>query len=525
MALEIKKIINEEVDKFLLMEYMAVWRDDAITQLSTKIANDFAPLNMKTHINRNKEFKAKYSLFLGNKEIPILVTYKIDDDGVGWNGVYHSSEKDIVLHLYGKITAEKVLSGLYHEITHALDAIMEERLGKKIGFHYGESYIGLIGVRSTTCDVVNNILYRLWTFTERNAYQSHAIFGINFCQSYIKELKEDIDYLATHTNKNEDIIFNELRNRLSKNKRLGRSNWKAFKRHFIKKSYALLEKFSNKLINNAYKAQQDGLVVTLEPNENSEIFTQFKKENDSVERKREKARQEQERRYNERLNNAADILKEFMTIEDAEVENAFGGVIEGIKKGTFENEHGFFIDNSMPTPSEIAVVAEDFCRDLNIYSNGHLELLSRCNVGGYNKNYFLIFEDDDNAFIIGDRIFSHGELNYEIRIYSYTIVRLLTRIASNCYINENGLIKFDVNKMANEVMRRKEEFISVIKNSLNALYNLLIKHEYTLTIKLRDREVNLAAPTQDELAMKLRNEFPKWNDSVINNWVSKATLT
>ena len=79
--------------------------------------------------------------------------------------------------------------------------------------------------------------------------------------------------------------------------------------------------------------------------------------------------------------------------------------------------------------------------------------------------------------------------------------------------------------MANEIVRTKGEFISAIKNSLNSLYNLLIKHEYTLTIKLKDREVNLSAPTQDELAMKLRSEFPKWNDSVINNWVSKATMT
>ena len=525
MALQIKNIIREEIDKFLLMEYMAVWRDDAITQLSIKIANDFAPLNMKTHINPDKEFKANYSLFLGNDEIPILVTYKIYSDGTDWNGTYKGSERRIILHLYGRITAEKVLSGLYHEITHALDARLERTLEKNIGYHFGSNYIRLNGRRSATCEAVNNILYRLWTFTERNAYQSHSMFGIKFCQTYINELKDDIDYLATHTNKNEDVIFNDLKNELSRSNRLKNSNWKTFKRHFIKKSYDLLDKFSRKLINNAYKAQQDGLVVTLEPNENSDIFQQFKKENDSVEMKRQKAREERQRMYDERVNNAAAILKEFMAIEDTEVESAFGGIVEGVKNGTFENEHGVFIKNT-PTPGEIAVVAKDFCRELNFYVNGgHLELLSRCNVGGYNKDYFLIFEDDDNTFIIGDKFFVRGKLNYEIRIYSFTIIKLLTRIASNCYTNENGLIKFDVNKMANEIVRTKGEFISAIKNSLNSLYNLLIKHEYTLTIKLKDREVNLSAPTQDELAMKLRNEFPKWNDSVINNWISKATMT
>ena len=56
-----KRIFKEGFEKVLLREYMAVWRNDAVTQLAHQIANDFAPLNMKTNINRNKIFKAKYS--------------------------------------------------------------------------------------------------------------------------------------------------------------------------------------------------------------------------------------------------------------------------------------------------------------------------------------------------------------------------------------------------------------------------------------------------------------------------------
>jgi len=58
---------------------------------------------------------------------------------------------------------------------------------------------------------------------------------------------------------------------------------------------------------------------------------------------------------------------------------------------------------------------------------------------------------------------------------------------------------------------------------LHELYSFVIKKSYSLTIKLKDRNVNLSAPSREELAEKLRNEFPKWGDSVINNWVSKAT--
>jgi hypothetical protein len=169
---------------------MAVWRNDAVTQLAHQIANDFAPLNMKTNINRDKKFKAKYSLYLGDTEIPITVIYTIN--GEGWNGIYYSSVKNIVLNLGGRITARNVLSGLYHEITHAIDARNEEQLKRKVGYHYGRNFIQLTRVRSTTCDVVNNILYRLWTFTERNAYQSHALFGVKYCQNFLDSLLGDI---------------------------------------------------------------------------------------------------------------------------------------------------------------------------------------------------------------------------------------------------------------------------------------------------------------------------------------------
>jgi hypothetical protein len=42
-------------------------------------------------------------------------------------------------------------------------------------------------------------------------------------------------------------------------------------------------------------------------------------------------------------------------------------------------------------------------------------------------------------------------------------------------------------------------------------------------LRLKDREVNLSAPSREELAVKLRDEFPKWSDAVINNWVNKAS--
>ena len=524
--MNIKAVIREEIDRFLIREYMAVWRDDAITQLAHQIANDFAPLNMKTDIKGNKKFKANYSLYLGEKEIPITVIYTID--GNGWHGTYYRNSKDIVLNLGGKITASNVLSGLYHEITHAIDARNEELLKRKVGYHYGENFISLSRVRSTTCDVVNNILYRLWSATERNAYQSHALFGINYCQSFLDEIMGNIQYLETHTNKHEDLIFNELRNRLSRkwnegdysykgNKRALNSNWKSFKRFFIKRSYALFEKFSKKLINNAYKAQEDGLIVTLEPNENSEIFKAFKIENDYVETKKIEREQKKEQLRQLRIRNSAAFLKEFSSHEDETLESLFAEIVQNLCKDRYGEEACCQTEPDEEIKRNRAFKYYEYC----FFYNKELSIMKT--KYSYNLDYYLVFNGGNNSqFAIQDY---KGE--YEITIYSKDFNEKMIDIISKSIIYElkGSLyeIRYDKEMMFNEINRRKNEIISLLKQLLHELYSYVIKKEYTLSLKLKDREVNLSAPSREELAVKLRNEFPKWSDAVINNWVNKAS--
>lgn len=528
-----KRIFKEGFEKILLREYMAVWRNDAVTQLAHQIANDFAPLNMKTNINRNKNFKAKYSLYLGNTEIPITVIYTIN--GEGWCGVYHRNAKDIVLNLGGRITARNVLSGLYHEITHAIDAKNEEQLKQKVGYYYGENYISLSRVRSTTCEIVNNILYRLWTFTERNAYQSHSLFGIDYCKGYLNDILRDIQYLETHTNKNEDIIFNELRDRLSKkwesngysykgNKRVLNSNWKAFKRFFIKKSYALFEKFSKKLLNNAYKAQEDGLVVTLEPNENSEVFKAFKKENDSIEAKKLEREREIEELRQIRIKKSAVFLKKFYSREDETLEGLFTEIVENLCDEKYDEKTCCQTEPDEKVKRDCAFYYYESC----YFSNEKLGITKSKH--GYNLDYYLVFNGSNNSqFAIKD---SGGKLEpnkcqYEISIYSRDFNEIMIDIISKSIVYELKGSLYDIwyNKkiMFNEINRRKSEIILLLKKLLHELYGYVFKKEYTLSLKLKDREVNLSAPSKEELAVKLRNEFPKWSDAVINNWINKAS--
>lgn len=518
-------VIKEEINRFLLREYMAVWRNDAITELAKQIANDFAPLNMKTKIDRNKLFKARYSLYLGSKEIPIVVTYTIDGDG--WDGVYHTSKKDIVLNLYGKITASNVLTGLYHEITHALDHDLEDKINKRIGYQYGGNYIRLKGRRSETCEAINSILYRLWTFTERNAYQSHALYGVKYCQSYINELKDEIDYLATHTNKNEDVIFNDLKNDFaskwenngvsySGNKRLLNSNYKAFKRFFIKKSYALLKKFRKKLINNAYKAQEEGLVVQLTPNENSDIFNSFKKENDKVEDKIRKYNEKKELLRQARIKKVVPYLKEFALSENEVLENLFNRIVKSLCEEKF--------NEALTNDGELDEKTISYC--VNNYLNqcsfqvDNFAVINR--KWGFNLDYYLVFGDGVNK-----QYAIYDSNDKQIVIFTIDFNNIIKDIISKSIVCKHSgsfcEIGYDKEKMFNEVNRRKSEIISVLKNALHELYSFVIKKSYSLTIKLKDRNVNLSAPSREELAEKLRNEFPKWGDSVINNWVSKAT--
>jgi len=521
-----KRLFKEGFEKVLLREYMAVWRDDAITELAKQIANDFAPLNMKTKIDRNKLFKAKYNLYLGSKEIPIVVTYTIDGDG--WDGVYHGSKKDIVLNLYGKITASNVLTGLYHEITHALDHDLEDKINKRIGYYYGNNYIRLKGRRSETCEAINVILYKLWAFTERNAYQSHALYGVKYCQSYINELKDEIDYLATHTNKNEDVIFNDLKNKFASkwdrdgysyvgNKRMLNSNWKAFKRFFIKKSYALLKKFGKKLINNAYKAQEEGLVVQLTPNENSDIFNSFKKENDKVEDKIRKYNEKKELLRQARIEKVVPYLKDFSSREDETLEILFTEIVQNICEDRYGEKARYESEPDEEAKRNRAYYYYEYCyfhtEELDIIKTKH----------SYNLDYYLVFNgSNDSQFAISDY---NGK--YVIDIYSKDFNKIMIEVISNSIIYEfNGSfyrLGYDKKIMFSEINRRKHEIISLLKKLLHELYSFVIKKEYTLSLKLKDREVNLSAPSREELAVKLRNEFPKWNDTVINNWVNKAT--
>ena len=522
----LKDTIREEVNRFLIREYMAAWRDDAITSLARQIANDFAPLNMESMVNRDKVFKARYSLYLGDNEIPILVTYRIN--GNGWHGTY--SKNNIVLNLYGKITANGVLSGLYHEITHAIDANNKMRLGKRIGYKYGGNYIKL-NVRSASCDAINDILYKLWTYSERNAYQSHALFGIKYCESFLKEIKEKIDYLNTHENKNEDIIYTELRNRLAAkwdrgeasyigNKRVLNSSWRSFKRFFIKKSYALFEVFRKKLINNAYKAQEEGLVVQLTPNENSEVFTKFKKENDSVQREIERRRTEKEQLRQIRLKKAAKYLKELYMREHEVIGNTFITILENMCKDKYGEKQ--CCQKEQYNEGFLRNCALVYFHDCCFYGKeGDLDILTSKH--GFNTNYYLVFDVDENEqYAISD-----GK-DYCVNIFSRNLNNILIDIIMKSIVREevDSLyeLTFDKKIMYNGIINRKNEIIGAIGKSLDRLYAFVVKQEYTLSIRLKDRTVDLSAPSKDELAAKLRSEFPKWNDAVVNNWVSKAKM-
>lgn len=45
---------------------------------------------------------------------------------------------------------------------------------------------------------------------------------------------------------------------------------------------------------------------------------------------------------------------------------------------------------------------------------------------------------------------------------------------------------------------------------------------YSLPIKLKTGTVVIKGPSIDEIKNKLRKQFPKWNENIIDNWANKA---
>ena len=289
MSSNIGSILREEVDRFILREYMSVWRNAEIGRLANEIASYFIPLSRKDRdmVSPGRVFTKEYSLDIDGIVIPVVVNYRFDKNGYSWKGTYYRGGRYITVNLFGNITVRDIYNALYHEVTHEFDRSIEDDLGDRIGYIFGDDYIkDVIDPNIKKC--LNEILYRLWSATERNAYRAQAVEGIDYCERYLGGLKYMIDYLASHESEQDEFIYSRLRDVLSSargdryngeyyggNKRRLSSSWRSFKRSFIKKSYALLAKFSKKLLSAARAAESGGLVPNAEYGENTNVNHDF----------------------------------------------------------------------------------------------------------------------------------------------------------------------------------------------------------------------------------------------------------
>jgi hypothetical protein len=273
----ILEVIKREI-RTILYEKTAT---DSLTTLDDLIHTIVSDAN-----NENLD-KKTYQFSENNIVIPIEVRFNKDAyygscDIHGWFGpkiyVYIESNPDFW----------QVKSIVGHELIHFIDNVREKDYDKKYQ-KYQEKQPGYYGFAKSShingydyvpcgdyrtvkencpiSEAVNDILYRLWSRTERNAYVTISYQNMKNCYEYIKMLEDEINEIEQSNTEENALCWIELHKVLyycNEIKSLkphinfdSDISINRCRKYFIKKSRYLLNKFSKKLLkncmNNTYK--------------------------------------------------------------------------------------------------------------------------------------------------------------------------------------------------------------------------------------------------------------------------------
>lgn len=132
---------------------------------------------------------------------------------------------------------------MLHEMTHHFDN-KRGRLGdEEKGARYLLNYV----LDSNT--MIGNILYRLWSETERNAYSTKVLYGgPEKYKDYIEVLRKQIDSIESYDKVNDNIIhiWQRVGAKLFADKIKPNTPWQTIRDMFVKKSRWFLQKFEEK---------------------------------------------------------------------------------------------------------------------------------------------------------------------------------------------------------------------------------------------------------------------------------------
>lgn len=131
---------------------------------------------------------------------------------------------------------------VFHELTHLLD---NQHYRNETGFYHWGLYNDL---RGNTNNPIANIIYRLWTPTERNAYTTYAYSkNLDFLNDYIKTLEKQINLLDQQPlNYAKPPFWLHVAKILLNKKYNNTEQWVLAKDNFVKKSRMLLDRFKKK---------------------------------------------------------------------------------------------------------------------------------------------------------------------------------------------------------------------------------------------------------------------------------------
>ncbi len=273
MNMKLRKYIKEVV------------RKEIINLLSEKTAADnFYTLDDLVNLIISDSKKNLIQNYYQFSENGLNIKIKVCFDRKEYCGWYDDWNHMLIIYVETNPKFYNIKNILSHELIHKIDDEREQKnrtdfLKKNgvgsykpiIGRNFFPSWNGN-GTVEADCPIsedVNEILYRLWSRTERNAYVAQSYLGMDFCREYLKFLEDTIDKIEQSNVKDNFDCWIELHKLLYYHNEINalrpdsytngygkQTTFETYaasnrcKKYFIRKSRYLLNAFSKKLLKN-----------------------------------------------------------------------------------------------------------------------------------------------------------------------------------------------------------------------------------------------------------------------------------
>ena len=239
---KLKSIIKKSIQ-----ETLEVWKDNELDKLVQDIIAYFKyhkkEILKEMPYNENNPYHVNNFVYKGI-EVKVFVFYSEKRKTYGEYVDNLSGDKHI--NMFFNITEIEDKKVVYNMISHELTHFMDYKRNYDTDSQ-SKGYLADVEYDRGYKDVIENIIYRLWNTTERNAYTA-TVVDYDYFKDYVKRLKDNIEFINDKANPDNVELerWQSIAKRLFPSYVKPNTPWEKYKNIFIKKSQFLLNKFYKK---------------------------------------------------------------------------------------------------------------------------------------------------------------------------------------------------------------------------------------------------------------------------------------